>query len=229
MDVVCYQFATFTTSPKKAHVGFVQTRPTFSLVPNVRRPLLAGMAAELLCRGFHEAQKGSVQVIANSSPPAIAESRKNTADAIHWIRARSNWTSIPIEKRLAAWGSPAPPMEVRAEYYCSFSWSCEILGLDEEKVRREGPPFQDVRSFRTQGGLANWRQWRANRGLPDPVYRHRFENGGMGRYIKPAPPRGRVEPAPGTECIPVPHSAVPVIDALIAPTPQSNATRYGVR
>ena len=119
-------------------------------VPRRPRPLLSGLAAELILRAFHEA--------------ARTRSRKDAAAAILWIRARSRWTDIPLERRLACWGAPAPPREIRQEYALSFSWACEIAGLDEDQIRKNGPPWGDSRTNRPVGGLLNWRFWRETRG-----------------------------------------------------------------
>ena len=140
-------------------------------VPTNPRPLLAGFAAELILRAFHEASRGSHQVLTNCGPLARAKSRKDTADALRFIRARTDWSRVDLEKRLRVWGSPAPPFEVRSEFICSFEWACSVLGLNPDEVRRHGPPFGDARTFRPAGGLSNWRMWRANRGKKHPLYR----------------------------------------------------------
>lgn len=152
----------------------MQSEPTYSLRPSGRRPLLIGLAGECLLRAFHEAAKGSCQVLAHSSDVAIRTSRRDAARSLKWIRLKSDWTTVPLERRLEVWGSPAPPPDVRAEYFLSFSWCCEILGLDENEIRRSGPPFAGKRTFRPLGGISNWRHWRENRGLPDPMYRAKY-------------------------------------------------------
>jgi hypothetical protein len=140
-------------------------------VPITTRPLLRGFAAECILRAFAEAVRGSRPVLENCGPEARRKSRKDAADAIRWIRTRSRWTNVPPERRLARWGSPAPPCEARIEYVSSFSWCCELLDLNEETIRRDGPPFVGGRTFRPSGGLANWRKWRADRGQKHVIYR----------------------------------------------------------
>ncbi len=59
-------------------------------------------------------------------------------EALDWISARTDWTRIPIEKRMKAWGAPAPPPEIRSELYDSFDFACSVIGEDPDVVRTNG-------------------------------------------------------------------------------------------
>jgi hypothetical protein len=83
---------------------------------------------------------------------AIEDSRKRRPDgsltdaalqAQDWLAVKLDWTTIPLERRLAAWNQPGPPMalrELREAFALSFSFCCRQLGLNEEKVRQHGLP-----------------------------------------------------------------------------------------
>ena len=152
----------------------------YAPVPRHERPLLAGLAAEMIAQSFHVAQRGDTgaQNFERLTPAERRYSRLASAHALRWIRARTNWTRIPLEKRLRAWGSPAPPREVRDEYAGSFDWCCELLNLDPDGTRRNGCPVRPDHKSRwlIRGGLSDWRQWRATRGGAHPVYREKHSN-----------------------------------------------------
>lgn len=125
-------------------------------VPIQNLPLLAGFAFQMITQAVHEAQR--------------ARNRDTAACAIRWLRARTDWTRIPIERRIAAWGSPAPPREAILELPLTFEWCCSVLGVNPEDTRRHGPPYRENnrRFYLWRGGLANWREWRENRGQKHP-------------------------------------------------------------
>ena len=151
----------------------------YAPVPRHERPLLAGLAAEMIAQAFHVAQRGdtSHQNFGRLTPVERRYSRLASAHAIRWIRAHTNWTRISLETRLRAWGSAAPPREVRDEYAGSFDWCCELLNLDPDETRRNGCPIRADHKSRwlIRGGLANWREWRATRGGAHAVYREKAD------------------------------------------------------
>jgi len=61
-------------------------------------------------------------------------------EAREWIEFRSNWTRVPLQKRLEVWGQPAPPPDVRTEYPGTFDWACAWLSEDCDHVREFGLP-----------------------------------------------------------------------------------------
>ncbi|HTR24431.1 MAG TPA: hypothetical protein VMI10_10635 [Terriglobales bacterium] len=153
----------------------------------------------MIAQSFHTAQRGDValQNFDRIGPGGRRNSRLAAAHAIRWLRARTNWTHIPIERRLRAWGAPAPPREVRDEYPLTFSWCCEILNINEDKTRENGAPFRSTHSGKwfARGGLLQWREWRAQRGQKHAVYRDR--PCGANRLESPA----QTEPAEFTRLV----------------------------
>ena len=79
-------------------------------------------------------------------------------DAQIWITTRTNWTRIPIEKRMEKWASPAPPREVRNEYAGSFDWACQNLCLNPDHIRTHGLALAHGR-----GSSQGRETWRRNR------------------------------------------------------------------
>ncbi len=132
------------------------------LIPVPRRvlPLLAGFAFASVAQAVHEAQRGD---------------RNTAACALRWLRARTDWTRIPLDRRIAVWGSPAPPLEVREEFIGSFEWCCGLLGIDPKDTRKNGLPYREanLRFYLWRGGTANWRLWRQNRPRKDVKHRPR--------------------------------------------------------
>lgn len=118
-------------------------------VPQRTPPALATLALVTLAYGLRDAQR--------------CRNRLTAANALRWLRARSNWTKVPLAKRLAKWGTPGPPSDVRSEYVLSFSWCCQVLDLDEEQVRQHGLPVAMGQTWVPRGGLSDWRTWRQHR------------------------------------------------------------------
>jgi len=182
---------------------FCDLRPTGhahqpGIVPRRERTALSGLAAAALCEGFRAAQCfGCWEGHSGQNQLKAFNARRDAAHALRWIRTRSRWTDIDLDKRLRSWGSPAPPKSVRSEYVLSFSWCCEILGLHEAETRRSGLPIRDSYSTRPHGGLANWRRWRSERGIPRPspeflkATREREARAEQGRLEKLANPGKR--------------------------------------
>lgn len=91
------------------------------------------------------------------------EPTENARVAYDWLAAPScNWTRIPLQKRMAAWGAAAPPASVRKEYIGTFSWCCDWLGMDEDDIQQHGLPPARNRSQLHVAGLpairAAWAQ-----------------------------------------------------------------------
>lgn len=127
-------------------------------VPRRVLPLLSGFAFQMIAQAVHEAQRGD---------------RLTAACAIRWLRARTDWSRIPAERRVAAWGSIAPSQEARDELPLTFEWCCQILGIDPEDTRKNGPPYREanLRFYLWKGGLADWRLWRESRRHKRPLTR----------------------------------------------------------
>jgi hypothetical protein len=99
---------------------------------------------------------------------ATGVNRENAAIAIRFIRARTDWSFIPLSRRLAVWGVAGPPVEVRNEGWpLTFEHCARLLGWNPEQLRQQGIPIttsvSELHHWAGTGGLRDWRRWRAER------------------------------------------------------------------
>jgi hypothetical protein len=109
-------------------VGISRKVSNNGLIPTHHRPLIAGLAGRMLALAYYEAQYGASSHLDPSAK--LQQCRQVSAAAIRWIRARTDWTRIPLDKGMALWNSPAPPFDLRADFALSRDWCCRLLDLD---------------------------------------------------------------------------------------------------
>ena len=101
---------------------------------------------------------------------AVGRDGRPTQQAIEawqWLAEKTDWVR---------YGKPAPPPEIRPEFYGSFDWACSWLGEDPDRVRNAGLPPIPARVIIVDG-----RRPRDHvRGLPD--VKRRWEIKASGRY-----------------------------------------------
>jgi hypothetical protein len=111
------------------HVNAIGNSSPFSEAKLTPHPELL-FPRRLIVTAFEEAKRTR-----NGRPTEEAR------EALAWIQERTDWTLIPLERRMKEWGAPCPPPEVWCELYGSFEWACNQLGEDPEEVRRNGMPY----------------------------------------------------------------------------------------
>jgi hypothetical protein len=100
-------------------------------------------------QAFHDC----LQVGRDGRPTLVA------LESWQWLSADLDWTRH---------GIPAPPAELRKEFYASFSWCCHWLGENPDRIREQGlSPTYRVGSSQ---GAETWTGERI-RGLPDVARR----------------------------------------------------------
>jgi len=63
---------------------------------------------------------------------------EDAVNAMTWIRDDLDWTAVPLQRRIEAWGAPAPPPHIREEFCFSFQFCCRVLELDPQEIRNNG-------------------------------------------------------------------------------------------
>lgn len=85
-------------------------------------------------------------------------------DAVDWIMARTDWAKLGIDQRMEVWRQPAPPEDIRKEFFGTFDWCCQWLGEDPAHVRNSGLRGTSYNANPTKGGLpsvySNWQEKR---------------------------------------------------------------------
>ena len=98
---------------------------------------------------------------------AATGDRVEAAHALRWLRARTDWTRLPLAVRMERWGAPVPSPEARAQFVLSADWCLQVLGWPRS-VLTNGLPVarastRDVFGWGKYGGLRCWRLWRSQR------------------------------------------------------------------